>query len=169
MICSRSPNWKKTMPDTVSPYDTGVWLALAFASHPFYAQARSIFERADSSRPAAFCRATQTSFLRLLTTPTICNAYGSSLITNSEAGATCEELWALPQVVWLAESAGMDAEWRQCAALGNPSPKVWLDAYLAAFAIRGDLNFVRLDKDFSRFRGRGLELEFLSVGSKYPA
>ena len=169
MLWSRSPNWKKTMPDTVSLYDTGVWLALAFATHPFHAQARSIFERADSSRPAAFCRATQTSFLRLLTTPTICNAYGSSPITNIEAWAKCEELLALPQVVWLAESAGIDAEWRQCAALGSPSPKVWMDAYLAAFAIKGGFNFVSLDKDFTRFRGRGLKLELLSFGSKYSA
>ena len=153
------------MPATVNLYDTGVWLALAFASHPFHAQARTIFEQADSSRPAAFCRATQTSFLRLLTTPTICSAYGCSPITNLEAWAKCEELLALPQVVWLAESHEIDTEWRQCAALGSPSPKVWMDAYLAALAIKGGFNFVSLDKDFIRFKNRGLQLELFSFGS----
>ena len=155
------------MPATASLYDTGVWLSLAFASHPFHAQARTIFEQADSSRPAAFCRATQTGFLRLLTTPTICSAYGCSPITNLEAWAKCEELLALPQVVWLAESTGIASEWRQCAALGSSSPKVWMDAYLAALAIKGGFNFVSLDKDFIRFRNRGLQLELLSFGSAH--
>jgi toxin-antitoxin system PIN domain toxin len=153
------------MPATASLYDTGVWLSLAFASHPFHARARTIFQQADSYRPAAFCRATQTSFLRLLTTPTICRAYGCSPISNLEAWAKCEELLALPQVVWLVESTGIDDEWRQCAALGSPSPKVWMDAYLAAFAIKGGFNFVSLDKDFIRFRNRGLQLELVSSGS----
>lgn len=156
------------MPAAVSLYDTGVWLALAFASHPFHTQARDVFELADSSRPAAFCRATQTSFLRLLTTPAICNAYGSAPITNVEAWEKCEELLTLPQVVWLAEAAGLDAEWRQCAALASPSPKVWMDAYLAAFAVTGGLNLVSLDKDFVRMKSRGLQLELLSVGAEHP-
>jgi toxin-antitoxin system PIN domain toxin len=150
------------MPAVVSLYDTGIWVALSFSSHPFHAKARAVFERADSSRPAAFCRATQTSFLRLLTTSTICSAYGCSPITNREAWAKYEELLALPQVVWLPEPVGIESEWSQCAAVGSASPKVWMDAYLAAFAITGGLNFVSLDKDFIRLQPRGLNLELLS-------
>ena len=71
---------------------------------------------------------------------------------------------ALPQLVWLAEPAGVEGEWSQCAAVGRPSPKVWMDAYLAAFAITGGLNFVSLDKDFIRLQPRGLQLELLSTG-----
>jgi predicted nucleic acid-binding protein len=37
-----------------------------------------------------------------------------------------------------------------------------MDAYLAAFAITGGLNFVSLDKDFIRLQPRGLKLELLS-------
>jgi len=150
----------------VSLYDTGVWLALAFSSHPFHAKACSVFERADSRNPAAFCRATQTSFLRLLTTPTICSTYGCSPIPNREAWAKLEELLALPQVVWLSEPDGIESEWSQCAALGSPSPKVWMDAYLAAFAITGGFKFVSLDKDFIRLQPRGLKLELLSKSAE---
>lgn len=126
---------------------------------------RAAFELADSIRPSAFCRATQTSLLRLLTTPTICGACGCRPITNVEARDKCEELLALPQVAWLAESVGMDAEWRQCATLVSPSPKVSMDAYLGAFAITAGLNFVSLDNDFVRLKSRGLQLELLSMDS----
>ena len=149
----------------VSLYDTGVWVALAFSSHPFHLKAYSVFEQADSRNPAAFCRATQTSFLRLLTTPTICSTYGVSPITNREAWAKSEELLALPQVVWLSEPDEIESEWSHCAALGSPSPKVWMDAYLAAFAITGGFNLVSLDKDFIRLQPRGLQLELLSTSS----
>jgi len=146
----------------ISLYDTGVWLALAFSSHPFHSKACEVFEQADSRNPAAFCRATQTSFLRLLSTPTVCSTYGLNPITNREAWAKLEELLALPQIVWLPEPDAIESEWKQCAAIGSPSPKVWMDAYLAAFAITGGLSFVSLDKDFIRLQSRGLKLELLS-------
>lgn len=149
----------------VSLHDTGVWLALALSSHPFHAKARAVFQRADSSSPAAFCRATQPSFLRLLTTPTICSAYGCSPITNREAWDKYEELLTLPQVVWLAEPIGIESEWRHCAALVSPSPKVWMDSFLAAFAITGALNFVSLDKDFTRLKSCGLHLDLMTLVS----
>jgi predicted nucleic acid-binding protein len=104
----------------------------------------------------------------LLTTPAICSAYGCSLITNREAWAKYEELLALPQVVWLPEPVGIESEWSQCAAVGSASPKVWMDAYLAAFAITGGLNFVSLDKDFIRLQPRGLQLELLSTSADFP-
>jgi toxin-antitoxin system PIN domain toxin len=156
------------MPPVASLYDTGVWVARSLSSHPFHTKTRAIFEQADSGRPAAFCRATQTSFLRLLHTPAICSAYGCSQITNCEAWAKYEELLALPQVVWLAEPAGVEGEWTQCAAVGSTSPKVWMDAYLAAFALTDSLKFVSLDKDFIRLQLRGLQLELLSKGTECP-
>lgn len=145
----------------VSLYDTGVWIALAFGSHPFHSRARAIFERADSSRPAAFCRATQTSFLRLLTTKSICSAYGSDPIPNSEAWAGCAELLNLPQVIWLTEPPEIESVWVSCATVGSASPKIWMDAYLAAFAICAGISLVSLDRDFVQFQSRGLQLELI--------
>jgi len=38
---------------------------------------------------------------------------------------------------------------------------VWMDAYVAAFAIRAGLPFVTLDSDFRRFESAGLQLHLL--------
>jgi predicted nucleic acid-binding protein len=65
--------------------DTGIWVALAFTSHPHHSAAREVFESADSDRPLAFFRATQNSFLRLLTTPAIQALYGGPSVTNAQA------------------------------------------------------------------------------------
>ena len=64
-------------------------------------RARAVFESADSCQPAAFCRATQASFLRLLTVKSIRDAHGCDPIPNSKAWAKCAELLRLPQVTCL--------------------------------------------------------------------
>ena len=81
-------------------------MALSFATHPHHAAVRQAFEALDSAHPAAFCRVTQSSFLRLITTPAIQAMYGSAVITNERAWAKCQELLSLPQVVWLSEHCG---------------------------------------------------------------
>ncbi len=151
----------KTLNALARLYDTNVWLALSFAGHPCHAAAAALFSAADSSRPAAFCRATQQSYLRLLTTPAIHTAYGSTLITNEAAWMKSQELLALPQVIWLGEPAGLEAEWKRRGSLPSASPKVWMDAYLAAFAICAGLEFVTGDRDFGRFKEDGLKLILL--------
>lgn len=122
-----------------------------------------MFEAADSDQPVAFCRATQNSFLRLLTTPTIQTLYGSPAVTNAQAWAKSQELLALPQVVWLAEPVALEAEWKRCGCLATASPKVWMDAYLAAFAIAGGLELLTFDRDFANFTQHGLRLRLLGV------
>ena len=141
--------------------DTGVWVSLAFASHPHHHAAKEVFEAADSDRPVAFCRATQNSFLRLLTTPPIQALYGGPAVTNAQAWAKSQELLSLPQVVWLVEPVGLEAEWKRCGSLATASPKVWMDAYLAAFAIAGALELITFDRDFTNFTQHGLRLRLL--------
>ena len=143
-------------------YDTNVWLALSFARHPCHAAAAAVFYAAESSHPAAFCRATQQSYLRLLTTPAIQTTYGSALIINESAWMQSQELLALPQIIWLGEPAGLEAEWKRAASLPSASPKVWMDAYLAAFAITSEMEFVTADRDFRRFEKDGLKLTLLA-------
>ncbi len=43
------------------------------------------------------------------------------------------------------------------------SPKLWMDAYLAAFAISGKLRFVTNDKAFRQFQAYGLDLHLLTA------
>lgn len=145
-----------------SLFDSSVWLAAIFAQHPFHSIARQALQQASPHQPAVFCRATQQSVLRLTSTAGIAKAYGEPPLTNRGALMTLDALQALPQVAWRDESPGVFAQWRTLAALDSASPKVWMDAYLAALAIAGGLRLVTLDRDFKNFVPQGLNLALLN-------
>ena len=144
-------------------FDTNVWLAALFTTHPFHAQAQQALQNANASAPAVWCRATEQSFLRLATTPALLTAYGAQGMNNRDALHALDALQALPQVSTLDEAPGTLAQWRQLAARDTASPKVWMDAYLAAFAMAGGLRLVTLDRDFKQFAPQGLNLLFLEA------
>jgi toxin-antitoxin system PIN domain toxin len=143
-------------------FDSNVWLALTFSAHPHHAQAKELFAETNHENPASFCRATQQSFLRLATTPAILRAYGAEGFTNQDAAKLITTLTALPAVSTLEEPPGLEPRWLQLAKLPSASPKVWMDAYLAAFAIRHGTAFVTLDHDFQNFEKAGLKLRLLT-------
>ncbi len=148
------------MNTTPSLFDSSVWLALAFDRHPHHAAASQAFSEATSAQPIAFCRATQQSYLRLVTTPAIQTRYYSLPISNVQAWTRCQQLLDLPQVTFLEEPPGLATHWQRYAGRPSPSPKVWMDAYLAAFARSHVITLVTLDKDFKNFPG--LHLRILS-------
>ena len=43
------------------------------------------------------------------------------------------------------------------------SSKLWMDAYLAAFALSGNLRMVKLDSDFKNFVANGLNLALITA------
>ena len=145
-----------------SLFDTSAWLAATFEQHPSHSVARQALRQATASQAAVFCRATQQSFLRLLSTAALAKAYGALALTNSDALLTLDNLQALPQVAWQDEPPGVFGLWRSLAGLNSASPKVWMDAYLAAFAIRHGTEFVTLDHDFQNFEKDGLILRLLT-------
>lgn len=53
--------------------------------------------------------------------------------------------------------------WHALSARDSASPKVWMDAYLAAFATAGGLRLLTLNRDFENFVPHGLELSLLSM------
>lgn len=144
-------------------FDASVWMALAFGSHPHHAQASQAFAAADAMHPVAFCRATQLAFLRLVTTPAMHRIYGSGSITNDQAWKKWSLLIALPQVVWLEEPRGLDTFWQAHARLRSASPKVWMDAYLAAFARGHHIPLATLDRDFTNFAGLSVRVLLASA------
>lgn len=149
------------MPGTL--FDTNVWLAAVFPSHPAHGLAQMALQAALSSEPAIFCRATEQSFLRLLTTPALQKAYGAPALSNRDALLTLQALQGLPQVRTLAEPAGTVVRWHSLAALHTASPKVWMDAYLAGFAMAGGLRLLTLDGDFAHWRDAGLLVNVLQA------
>jgi hypothetical protein len=52
--------------------------------------------------------------------------------------------------------------WKRLASGDTASPKLWMDAYLAAFAMNGGLRLVTIDRDFKRFEAHGLDLLLLA-------
>ena len=142
--------------------DSNVWLAATFPQHEFHNLAQEFLQTTKSTSPALFCRATEQSFLRLATTPSIIVRYGRPMMSNRDALAGLKLLLARPDIRSLHEPAGTVALWHQLAARDTASPKVWMDAYLAAFAIAGSLDFVTLDRDFLTYQQHGLHLRLLA-------
>jgi toxin-antitoxin system PIN domain toxin len=109
-----------------------------------------------------FCRATQLSFLRLLTNASVLAAYGSPPRSSQQAWNAYEDLLADDRIVFQAhEPAELELRWRAFTARNTASPHLWMDAYLAAFALAGGYQFVTTDKAFRQFR----DLDLVLLGS----
>lgn len=147
--------------------DSSVWLAAVFPQHPHHVRAQEELSIATPLAPAVFCRATQQRFLRLITTPQILRAYAVEAMTNRSAWKTFELLRAHSSIVVHDEPPGTVALWHRLAAGDTASPKVWMDAYLAAFAISGGLSVVTLDRDFKRYEAHGLGLRLLVTADAF--
>jgi toxin-antitoxin system PIN domain toxin len=129
--------------------DSNVFLALALEAHPHHQRAVSWLESRPAGTRLYFCRATQTSFLRLLT---ISEWLKENVCTNDEAMAVYEELRSDARVGFLEnEPAQVEKQWFDFARSGTPAPKRWMDAYLAAFARTAKISFVTFDRGFADF------------------
>ncbi len=134
--------------------DSNIWLALAISKHVFHAAAHAWFLTERQAGGVAFCRSTQQSFLRLITTSAVLRPYGNPPLTNAEAWALYEGFLTDARIsLVVAEPPGLERAWRTLAAQGTSSPKLWMDAYLAAFGIAGGHQLVTTDASFQRYDG----------------
>ncbi len=146
-----------------SLFDSNVWLALTFANHSHHVNAKAALGHHTTERPAVFCRATEQSYLRLVTTPKLIAYYRADGMTNSRAVKNLSDFLSQPRIIsHTDEPTGMRDLWLKIAAYDTPSPKVWMDAYLAAFAISANLSFTTLDSDFTAFVKHGLDLNLIT-------
>jgi toxin-antitoxin system PIN domain toxin len=140
-------------------FDSNIWLALALSTHAHHAVAREWFEAVETTSSVFFCRATQQTLVRLLTNAAVLSPYGNPPLTNRQAWEAYEHLVADDRIVFRGEEpAGIDAQWKRFALRDTASPKLWMDAYLAAFARAGGYRMVTTDAAFKQFRGLDLEL-----------
>lgn len=128
--------------NTLNFLDANVWLALLWSRHVHTERARSWFEQA-SEEQFFFCRFTQITVLRLLTTDQI---MGKDTKTMSEAWSLWDRVWADNRIAFLPEPDDLEREFRSRSRLSSPSPKVWADAYLTAFATVAGLTLVTFDR-----------------------
>ena len=122
--------------------DANVWLALLWNRHVQSEKARLWFEEA-SEEQFFFCRFTQLTVLRLLTTEKI---MGTDAKTMSEAWGLWDRIWADSRIAFLPEPDGLEKDFRTRSRLPSRSPKVWADAYLLAFASVAGLKLVTFDR-----------------------
>jgi len=134
--------------------DANVWLALVWSRHIHSTRAREWFER-SSEEKFLFCRITQMTVLRLLTTAAV---MGSDVKKMHQAWELWDEVCADNRIESLPEPEALEQEFRRLSARQSPSPKVWVDAYLLAFASVAGLKLVTFDRGL---RSRGPEVYVL--------
>jgi toxin-antitoxin system PIN domain toxin len=127
---------------TLNFLDANVWLALVWSRHLQAERALQWFEEA-ADQEFFFCRITQLTVLRLLTTETVMR---SDTKTMSEAWRLWDRIWADSRIAFLPEPAGLEQEFRSPSHRASRSPKIWADAYLLAFAKVAGLRFVTFDR-----------------------
>jgi toxin-antitoxin system PIN domain toxin len=139
--------------------DSNVWLALALSKHALHTATREWLETVEEPASIFFCRATQQSFLRLLTNASVLGPYGNPPLTNRKAWSAYEAFLADDRIAFRAdEPVGLESSWKDFAVRGTASPKLWMDAYLAAFALAGRYSMVTTDAAFRQFRGLDLQV-----------
>jgi toxin-antitoxin system PIN domain toxin len=127
--------------------DVNLWLALAVESHIHHGDAVNWFGGLSNDE-CLFCRMTQQGFLRLVTNP---KAIGEQAVSLPHAWRLYDALIRDPPVAFAREPAGIESLWRSSTASESFSPKIWNDAYLAAFARAAGFQLVTFDRGFARF------------------
>jgi toxin-antitoxin system PIN domain toxin len=136
---------------TSSFLDANVWLTLIWDRHEHSARARAWFEHSAFDPTAGgrvlFCRFTQLTVLRLLTTSAV---MGGDVQTMRGAWEVWDETAADERVGFLAEPEDLEPRFRKNSRLASSSPKVWVDAYLLAFTQACGLTLVTFDHALAR-------------------
>ena len=99
--------------------------------------------KGTSARTIGFLRYTQMSLMRLLTTAAAMN---NRPLTMANAWKAYDRLFDDERVTFYPEPAGMESSFREYAAGHHASPKLWADAYLAAFATEHGGSIVTFDR-----------------------
>jgi predicted nucleic acid-binding protein len=84
--------------------------------------------------------------------------YDIPALTNREAWKVVDQLMEDDRIVFANEPTGVVEVWKSLAIRDSNSPKLWMDAWLAAFALCAGYQMVTTDKAFSQFKGLNLHL-----------
>ncbi|MGC2530878.1 MAG: PIN domain-containing protein, partial [Candidatus Acidiferrum sp.] len=101
------------------------------------------------------CRITQMTVLRLLTTQAV---MGKDVKKMNEAWDLWDHVCADDRIEIVSEPEAVEREFRKLSSLKSSSPKVWVDAYLLAFASVAGLKLVTFDRGL---RSRGADVQIL--------
>ena len=127
--------------NTLNFLDANVWLALLWNRHIHAERALAWFQDCQDEQ-FFFCRFTQVTVLRLLTTQAV---MGRDVKNMRTAWDVWDRLWSDDRIAFLPEPEGFESHFRIHSRLRTASPKVWADAYLLAFTSLAGLKLVTFD------------------------
>ena len=136
--------------------DVNVWIALTSERHIHHHIAALWFATLGEDSRIFFCRITQISLLRLLTTNAV---MGSEVMTQTEAWQIYDQWLDDPRVAFLGEPTGLEQSFRSHSRRRIPAPKEWADSYLLAFSAVSGLRLVTFDQ---ALRGRAKSILLLN-------
>lgn len=143
--------------------DINTWIALSLETHPQHKAARQWYRRTPMEPgDLLWCRQTEMGFLRLTTQERVMKVYAVEALTNNEAITFLTDVSADPAVARADEPATARALWLKLARSRQPSPNVWMDAYLAALAMSLGAEMVTFDQGFKSYLPHGLHLVLLN-------
>jgi uncharacterized protein len=134
--------------------DVNVLLALCYERHTHHPKAVAWLEEQNDD-DVVLCRSTQMSLLRLLCHRTV---MGQDVCSLDQAWGIYDTILKDARFRFCEEPAGLERQWRNLTQGKNPSPQLWQDAYLAAFALAAGFSLVTVDKGFEQFTGLALTL-----------
>ncbi len=101
------------------------------------------------------CRNTQLGLLRLLCNTSV---MGPDVCTLPQAWSIYDEIITDERFDFATEPEALERFLREFTSTGTVSPKLWQDAYLAAFARSTRAHLVTFDQGFKQFKGLKLTL-----------
>ena len=129
--------------------DVNVLLPVALEEHPLRARSVAWWEAAAVGS-VVLCLPVRMAVFRLLTNPAV---MGDDVLSPESAWRVWSRFVQDERTVerydW---PTGIDTLWFAQVAGREPSPKLWTDAWLAAFAESLDLEMVTCDKGFRSFQ-----------------
>jgi toxin-antitoxin system PIN domain toxin len=128
--------------------DINWWLALVFDSPVHHASAKRWLDGL-SNELCFFCRLTQQGFLRLATNPKV---FPGDAVFLSEAWHLYDTILSDPRFSFAEEPVRIETLWRGYTRRRSFSPKIWNDAYLAAFARAAGWKLVTFDNGFRQYK-----------------
>jgi toxin-antitoxin system PIN domain toxin len=134
--------------------DVNVWLALASRRH-IHSQICGAWLDSIDSGSVVFCRVSQMGLLRLLTSESV---MGNDVLSSRDAWRAYRTILADERISFAPEPFALEPEWQKLTAQDRPTPKVWTDAYLVAFAHAGGMRLVTLDRAVLAIAGGALVL-----------
>ena len=135
--------------------DVDCLMALVHGRHEHHLGAARWIEGLQKEGDVGIARPTQVAVLRLSNNPAV---MGVDVCTGREVWAAFDRMMKDSRMTIVAEPLGLEAILRRFTEKLKHSPKVWSDAYLAAFAIASGRTLVTFDRGFRAYPGLDVEV-----------